>query len=422
MRIAILTNFAKSRVYGVYEATISEAACLAYPGNEVDLFVLEGYEQTQPLPGNFPVRFCPEIPVPPKLLDYDTYELRPEHIDYATKLGQFLFHRLKDYELVITHDWVFTGWNLPFFHALERICDDTRETAFMHWIHSTPGVHRPWWQLERLGIPNHRLVFPNRSDRSRVANFYRTDLDKVLYIPHVVDIRHLFNFQPETLAFLDAHPDIFGCKIIQVYPAGADRLEAKGVRELVLLFAALKRRGFPVMLILACHNAESQRARDDIQGLKNLAAHNGLEPGLDLLFTSEEGFPNGVPKRALVDLLQFSTVFIYPTRQETFGLVLPEVVLASGALPVINLSLDVVIETAGYNGLLTHFGSVYLDFNVTDEAKWIDSIAGQIIGQLRSEEGIKTRNFFLRRYNMHAVYMRDYAPAIEHLLAEMPKC
>jgi hypothetical protein len=200
MKIAVLTNFTHSKEgYSLYHVAVSQADTFRQYGNEITVFVMEGYEQTQPLRHDCIVDFQPIIPKT-TLIDYQKSEdLTEEHIEYSSNLADILTEKLEGFDVVFTHDWIFTGWNLPFFMALKQIAHKTRNLSFLHWVHSVPGFARDWWRLSDLGEENHRIVYPNRTSITRVANFFRTDPKKVFSIPPIEDLRYLLYFAPETL-------------------------------------------------------------------------------------------------------------------------------------------------------------------------------------------------------------------------------
>jgi Glycosyltransferase Family 4 len=418
LKVAILTNFEKSKSeYSLYNVVLAQAAALAEQGNTITVFVNSNYVQTQPLPtefGEFNISVRRDVPLPPLRVDYQTERALPiDVLTYTDTLANWLKYTLPEFDTVFTHDWVFTGWNLPYFLALEKAAPTLRRVKFLHWIHTMPGKGRDWWNLRRLGEENHRLVFPNNVTRARVAFFYQTDPSKVFVIPHIVDLRDLFDWQPASLLFARNHPEIMSSHVVQIYPAGSDRLDHKGIRELILIFAKIKPRGFSVFLVVANQHADGNQEK--IDHFIRLGSIKGLIYGEDFVFTSEENtaFREGVPRKVLRDLMQCSSTFVFPTQQESFGLVLPETSLASGALPVLNSSLTEMMEIGGNNGLLTPFGSYCVDWNPNNEEHYLDAVAGAIISQTRAEEALKTRVYFRRRLNRETIYQRYYVPILE---------
>ena len=108
--------------------------------------------------------------------------------------------------------------------------------------------------------------------------------------------------------------------------------------------------------------------------------------------------------------MMMSNLFIFPTREETFGLVLPEVALASGALCVLNTSLRMMAEVGGGNTLYFEFGSYTSDHICKDKDQYLKDLAKIILGRMQENDGILTRTFMRKKYNYDNLYAKYYAP------------
>jgi hypothetical protein len=118
----------------------------------------------------------------------------------------------------------------------------------------------------------------------------------------------------------------------------------------------------------------------------------------------------------LADLFKCSNLFIFPTREETWGLVLPEAILSGGVLPVINHHLEVLPEVTGGRGLRFGFGSwtVNLDYEpLGGERNYFKNVAGAIVQRMTEEESIAAKTVVRMNYNMDNLYKRVYHPILE---------
>jgi len=113
--------------------------------------------------------------------------------------------------------------------------------------------------------------------------------------------------------------------------------------------------------------------------------------------------------------MQLSNLFIFPTREETFGLVLPEVSLASGALCVLNRSLTMQAEVSGNNAIYFDFGSYSHNHNCDDQDKYLRDLALIILGRIQQNDSLLTRTFMRKHYNYDYLYAHYYAPIISEL-------
>jgi glycosyltransferase involved in cell wall biosynthesis len=203
--------------------------------------------------------------------------------------------------------------------------------------------------------------------------------------------------------------------VIQIYPAGSDRLDAKGVRELIAVFSEIKKRGYSVFLLLINQAADDHDNQATMDHYKRFGEDRGLVYGEDFAFISDffPGFAAGTPKRTVIELSMYSNVFVFPSQHETFGLVLPETSLVSGALPVLNKSLPEMLEVGGMHGLLVDFGSYFVEWKPKDEEAYFEHLAGQIIYMMHSEEGIRAKTWNRLEYNRASIYERYYVPILQ---------
>jgi len=424
MRVAILTNFDHFRSgYSLTGIVLNQWRMLSAYGHKVDVYVNQDCE--------YDVHNLPpgEIrPVMPKgnLIDYGVDKkfpsvdsMTPEHIELTQETARILDHYLgKDTDVACTHDWIFTGWNLPYAEAVKTV-DEKIPVSWLHWVHSMPLFPMDWHCQGRYGN-NHKIVFPTTINRQLVADQFMADWDDVRIIPHIQDPRVLFRLTDATREFIDAHKHIMQADICQVYPVGTDRLNHKGMRELVLLFAQMKRMKRRICLVVANSWATGRMAKQPIDIYKRLVVRNGLRWGKDVIFTSEFKPPKyeiGIPHDMVADLFRFSNLFVFPTVVESFGLVLTEALMSGGILSVCNRNVDSMFEVAGGTGLYAEFPSYRTEDELTyggTEREYFEKLAKQIVARLEQEDGILGKTRAIQRYNWDNIYHRYYEP----LLAE----
>jgi hypothetical protein len=417
LKIAILTNFTEIHPgYSLSSLVCDQAVMLQSYGHTPEVFVCEGFrhhKSEMPTAWKDPIirEVVPKFP----LTDFHGLsELEDKHQEYIERVTVFFREHLQGYDAIFTHDWVFTGWNLPFGQAILKVREEFAKVPFLHWVHSIPSGSRDFWNFDHYG-PNHRIIYPNSVDRMRVANQFRTTESKVLVIPHIKDLRTFADLQPETLEFLGEHPEVVHSQFVQVYPASTDRLEAKRLREVILIFSALKQKGYTVCLVCANQHATKRQPREDVERYKKIARRNGLEPDREFVFTSDFKHPtyeNGIPRKILRELMMYSNLLIYPTREETFGFVLPETVLMGGCLPVLNKSLKMMFEVGGFKGLYCDFGAFDAPMNVENESDYLGFIADCITARFLEDDCLQARTFHRQRYNYDSIYQRYYEPIL----------
>jgi len=423
MRIAILTNFDNFRSgYSLTGLVLDQWRMLTAHGHDVTIFTNKPCEIPDFVPEDCAVD---QVFPPASLIDYGVDQkypscdsLTPEHDAFAEEVAGILEQELKTYDLILTHDWIFTGWNLPYSEAVRR-ADEFLGASWLHWVHSMPLVVQDWHCYGRYGT-NHKIIFPTTINRQFIADQFETEMENVRIIPHIKDPRRTFKLGPEAERFLNKHKHILQADICQVYPVGTDRLTHKGVREVILMFSTFKRMKRKVCLILANSWATGRLPKQSLDHFKRMVVRNGLRWGKDVIATSEfeaPAFEIGIPEEMVLDLFRFSNVFIYPTVVESFGLVLVEALQTGGIWTVCNRNVDSMFEVAGGTGLFAEFPSYRTADNYeypAGERKYFDRLAKQVVARLEQDVSILGKTRAIQTYNWENLYHRYYEP----LLAE----
>jgi len=420
-RIAILTNFQDIHPrYSLTGIVKDQVDMLIRHGHEVSLFVSEKFnfkEENIIDKGNYPKdKFQLRNVIPfTNLTDYRSIvDLSVDDKDVITRISNVLVEELKDFDIALTHDFIFTGWNLIYGEGCKRAGVLLKHLKWMHWIHSVPSANSDWWAIKKYG-GQHKIIYPNETDRIQVAEQYRGGINHVRSIPHIKDLRSWFDFCEETCRFIDAYPAVMQADIVQILPASVDRLVAKRVREVIRIFSNFKRNMISICLVVANQWATGRQQKEDVEAYKKFAQGLGLLLNEEFIFTSDFEPPKydvGIPKRMIRELFQCSNLFIFPTREESFGLVIPEASLSGSVLLVLNKSLRMQLEVAGgeSNALFFDFGSYHHTFNNANPSLYFDDIAKIVYGRLLQNESIRARTFMRQTYNWDSLYTKVYAP------------
>jgi len=399
-----------SEGYSLTGIVKDQVTMLTKYGHDVHLFVNSAYNGEE-FPGN--VTLHKQIPFQ-HLTDYSTKEaLSEDDKVIIEKTRVVLVEELKDFDFAFTHDFVFTGWFMIYGFACKEASRELPKLRWLHWIHSVPTRHSDWWDINDYGS-RHKLVYPNATDKRQVAENYRGWDKDVRTIHHIKDLRSWFDFDQVTVDFLDDFPAVMQADIVQVYPASTDRLSAKRVAEIMRMFSYMKQLGVSVCLVLANQWATGRQRKEDVSKFQQIASRNGLKLNEEVIFTSEwrEEYATGIPKRILRELMQCSNLFIFPTREESFGLVAPEAALAGGVLLVLNRSLQMMFEVMGYTGIYCDFGSYNNTFKPENEGRYYEDIAKIILGRIRENESIMSKTYVRQHYNYDYLYKTEYAPVL----------
>lgn len=477
--VAILTNFMDFNPgYSLSGIVVDQALMLLRNGHKVHVFVNEQFNDSynddariNTLLNNYSDKFFIQKKTKfMHLTDYKTKEsITQDHKMEAMDAGAMLAQALEDIgaETVYTHDWIFTGWNLPYSFALKmadkKLMEKSISVKWYHWIHSVPSANSDWWRLEEYGSL-HCLVFPNRTSIMQVVEQFHTTPAKARIIPHIKDIRTWYDFSQRTMEFIDYCPDLMESSIIQIYPCSSDRLDAKQLDIVIRIFGFFKKLGNNVCLVAANQWATGKQPMQNVQKYIALAHSVDLQYGKDFLFTSEylsdpdfgkliylapdekalqklllEGkrkkycpqewglqgddlqtrkdslcewvrpYAKGIDRRMLRELQLLSSVFIFPTREESFGLVGPESAY-SGCLNINNRSLIMMSEVMGHMAPAFDFGSHHLNHPPSKEDDYLRAVALAIIARLNMNESVQTKIHCRTRYSMDNIYTKFYLP------------
>lgn len=437
MKIAIFTTFTSFLPgYSLTGIVKAQAKMLAEYGHEVHLFVNERYNgevfsDDVILEKKMPFAHLEDFQSIQQMSPQYVAQLRTQNEnDKANKIVKLIEAKERaievfkeelanGYEIVFTHDFLFVGWNLPYGVACIEASKELPNVKWLHWVHSVPSANRDWWNVKMFG-PRHKIVYPNETDRLRCAEQYKGQINDIRVIPHIKDMRSFFDFSVDTCEFLKQYPQVMKADIIQVLPASVDRLEAKRLKEVIYIFSRFKQMGFRVCLIVATQWCTGEKQREEVDKYRRIASRNDLKNGTDIIFSSdfryndsktgrEKNFGLGLPKNMVQELFLCSNLFIFPTREESFGLVVPEAGL-SGVLLVLNKSLTMQMEISGYNALYFDFGSFHMNVQHENEDQYLMDIAKIIIGRIRENESLRAKTFMRKMYNWNALYENVYAP------------
>jgi len=415
MKVAILTTFQEFNPgYSLSGIVLDQCKMLTKYGNEVHLFVNEQYYGTDDFPEGVTLR--KEIPFA-HLKDYRSRkDLVPEHVEIVDRMAALMLEVAPEFDVIFTHDLVFTGWNMIYALGILKAATGFLETRWMHWVHSIPSGLKDWWNIQEYG-PKHKLVFPNKPDVRRVAEQFRGLEQHVEVIPHIKDMRTWFEFCEETCDFIEEYPAVMQADIVQIFPASTDRLSAKRVKEVIMMFGLFKKRGLSICLVIANQWATGTQPKENVEQYIKIARRCGLKVGEEFVFTSEWRSPTyatGIPRRMLRELLQLSNLFIFPTQEESFGLVVPEAALSGGCLMVLNKSLHSQLEMSGWTTLYLDFGSYHNNF--TPGSGWgpyLDDLVTVIVYRLQHNEAVLCKTFFRQALNMDSLYVHSYEPILK---------
>ena len=312
-------------------------------------------------------------------------------------------HLTSDFDLAITHDFYIDDC-ITYREAI-RACGVP--IKWLHWARS--GVGKPI----DFNMDNARYVYMNYADAGTFAKMINVNPDKVRVIFNEKDPTLLWNWHPATKMIAE-RLKLWEKDIIQTYPLCSTRMDSKGLDSAIEVFAALKELGQKVCLIIC--NSNSSKRVGAIKAKLDYAGRLGLNSD-EVVFTStlsggDFDFSREVPHKVIVELMQISNLFVFPTRAEVSSNVLLEaqmtknLIVLNEDLPCLldNVDKGVVLKYPFTSNQSVHYGHRYPEALL--------SLAKNIIGQIQSNKADKSFRYVWRNNNLDTLYWSMYDPIL----------
>lgn len=386
-KIGILTSFAGSD---------SAYSLINVCSTQIQMFLRNGYN---------PVLFvCKTFPED-DFWNSNKFEIRrtlnPDSIE--NDLYPIIEKQIHDIDIMICHDLVFLAQHVEWAKAIRRLAHKFPNITWLHWQHSR-GDH-----VVEEPCDNSYYCYPNNGDLEHVATMNKTTTDRVVYIPHPLDLNY-FGW-PELAIRIAEDTDYPFVDVAGILPTRLDF--QKQVDKAVRIYAGLKKAGKSVCFICADAYATGNRFKNYKQECLEIAKEQGLTDK-EFLFLGEryEECTYATPRPVVKALYEMGNLFILPSNSETSSLVAMEAAVAGNML-VINsdfppihhlykkaLSLpfgSVIKETKYYRTMITADGET----NKLEDPQlyWDDQARETIIPALKSQLVLSVkRQQFLDRW------------------------
>jgi glycosyltransferase involved in cell wall biosynthesis len=418
-RLAILTTFCGwDDSYSLCQVVRAQIEGLQAIGVDPVLLACPGWEP----PAAFPkveTRFLPRY----QLHDYwpgvplaDDFEAQVEEVAEAAA------DALSDCAHVFTHGILRQGWHLQYNGGLRHLARARPDLRWHHWVHSRPiarpaDVERPYSWLFSLP-PNSRVVYPNDDPRElmALAQMYGCSVNDIDVVPHPTSFRAAFGLDEETWRVL-VRWEAFDREPLLLYPTALHG--TKGLEDILLLLAGLKKHHANPLAIIAAANAGGEPFASNLRRLKGLAKGQQLEQ--NVVWTCDESplWQHAVPYDQVMALFRLADVFVLPSEAETFSLIAQEAALSRNLL-VLNQDFPPMQGIfGGADPIWAQFGSDLFttEYNPNKQA-YLRDIAGRILAHLRESRQSRLFARLRRERNPVAIAGRLLRLAPETLPAE----
>ena len=416
LRIGILTTFYDwKKTYSLVSVAEEQLLSLLENGYSPVLFVLPSFKDDDKIPAGVEIRkVIPQV----TLVDYANFQ--PIQDGFQAQVDSIklaLEEHMQDIDVALTHDWIFTGWFLP-YNAGMRAAQPKLKCRWLHWAHSAPStrpanlVHPHTFRYSTMA--NSKLIYMNNHDPLRLAEMYGTNLDSIRVVYNPLDLRSFLNLSPLTKKIVDDNK-LLESEIVVIYPLSMPRaVSGKQLDKVIWVLGEIRKLGKTAKLVVCNSHSNAKPEKESIKKLHEYAKKCGLQEG-DLIFTSEikdtDKFPyeDGVPHETIRELFQISNVFIFPTISENCPLVLLEAAAAKNLL-VLNESFAPLRDFFGKDALYFTFGAKGHAVEYPDEDKWYSDVARVIIAELNKNKVINSFNTLRMKFNRNWIFQNQLMP------------
>ena len=308
-----------------------------------------------------------------------------------------LHEHLADADVCITHDIVLLNDYKAHDLAMREYAKTRDDLLWLHWLHSCPSGQRE--------TPPGYLIYPNASDKPRVCQVYGLSGQEHRVVPcraaHSIDPLSVWNYDALTRSLIGKF-NLLDAEVSAVYPARLDR--GKNVEKIIRLLGGVKRAGYAVKLLVIDWQSTGAHFQRYIDELIELARTLGV--GNDVAFTSrlDDRCSQGVPRHVVTELMDLSSVYIHPSRVETYSLVVHEALLR-GKLICLNHDFPVMRELFGEAALYFDFGSDRFERTYEpDEQSFWDDEAKRLIAELRQNRALMAQTKARREWGPEVMF------------------
>ena len=324
--------------------------------------------------------------------------------------------QFKDIDVLLCHDIIFQDSFLPYNAALHKMIMP-KELKLYHWMHSGPSrrpadMQPPVSYLYTLP-PQSKAIYMNRYDTVRVAEMYGVFADSVRVVHNPIDYR----LQKHTHPLVDEIISKFklnDADIIAVYPLSTTRMGKGGkqIEKAIQVMAGLKKLGRSVRFIIPNAHANGQAEKDAIDNVRKYAQSLGLDVRYELIFTSllDKKWEHGIPHEAVVQLMRYSDIFLFPSVSENCPLVLLEAALGKNLL-VLNEDFSPMKDFVGPNALYFKFDSVTtVTTHPQGEVVYYEDVAKIINAELSKNRIFQSYRMIRYNFNIDFIFKNQLEP------------
>lgn len=355
-----------------------------------------------------------------KWYDYSNQnkKLHDTFYDEVNVISKDFTEKLKSFDICIMHDILYQGWHYIHNVAIRKAQKSLPNLKFISFIHSFPAT-RPKEIIEELkyrytDMPNTIFAYPTQSGIKALSHQYNIPKEKCVVINNSIP---LIEFLSKEVNDLNEKTKFIESEILIIYPARLT--QSKKQEKVAALAGSLKKVTGKSIKVIYC---DFPSIDIDSKKYKEIIIKNGLTHGLnkeDIIFTTDYGYKNGFPRKAVLDLFSLSNIFICPSFSESFGLTVLEAA-SKGNVIILNKKVPALEELGksincyfmnwdaknnGYNTYETYYPN--------EMQYYIDN--AKKINQLLESDIITAKTKVRTRYSNNYIFKNQLLPILRKL-------
>lgn len=343
-------------------------------------------------------------------------KLHDEFYDEVDCIAKDFVENLKDVDVCFMHDILYQGWHYVHNIAIRKAQKELPNTKFVSFTHSMP-VNRPndfsddfYGRFTKMD--NTIFAYPTQSGLKALAKQY--DVGEG-FCRAIYNVNPVFYGLSDEVKDINEKVDLLSSEILIIYPGRLT--QGKQFEKVAMLGGAIKKYCEKSVKIIFC-DFSSMDIDSDIY--KEEIISEGMSSGLskkDIVFTSNIGYPNGLPRKAVLDLFTLSNLYICPSFSESFGLTVIEA-SSRGNFIVLNEAVPALEEIGkNINAYFMRWNARNFGFDTYEtyspsEELYNKEHAEIIVNKMRENPVITAKTYARTNYNDEWIWKHQLEPII----------
>lgn len=320
-------------------------------------------------------------------------------------IQKILEDNLQGFDVCITHDIILQQWYKEYNIAMRNYAKKRPDLLWLHWLHScpTPANVKEYPNNCRYSSPPGYIIYPNNTDLALVNQTYGLFGKewKSKALRHTLDPLESLEYDKLTKDLIKKS-NFYKADINIIYPIRMDK--GKQPEKVIRLAAGIKLLGYNPSLLIIDWQSGGAHFQSYINELMVLASSLNLEGNVHFTSRLDDRCDQGVPRKVVNELMDLSTIYIHPSRVETYSLVVHEAMLR-GKLVVLNHDFPVMRELFGDLAIYMDFGS---DRNnrtyLPDEQSFWNDEAKRLIAEYKQNRALVAQSKMRKEYAPDSIW------------------